>query len=315
MSICFKMFEVYDKFTLVIQAIILFANLFSHIVVIYLILVIQRYQGPSIHFMYILNLIFSELGIIILELLSFSLRFAVHNTKWLGNITHHCFMISVILFMNVLFTTMAFILFNKLLEIMMNLRYYIFCDPKKVKVLIFTFWVLGTVLCVITLTAHHLATYEFHNVYILYQHLPSFVLFIVFAVPSYIYLFYKLNKSRLLPHDGLQKYFRYVPSFYKVFRRSQIFLPVLITLSFVFLHVIPHGIVMLYEMTNTEWPPSLHIYFQLSFDLMMICNALICILLEPRVQRQIKRIKRNRLQSKMIMKRNDKSIALRTPKE
>ena len=174
----------------------------------------------------------------------------------------------------------------------MDLRYAAFWDVKKTAALITIIWICGVCLFIFTICGYHLYGFRFERIYPSFIHLPASILYVIFAVASNSIIVYKLNKSRTPPHGATNDN---TLSFCEVFTNSRLIVPVSLTLTFLTFHITPITIFTLFKRIKNKKPPThIQFYFSLSSNVMMLCDSMICIFLEPQVRHLLGRMLRNR---------------------
>ena len=106
--------------------------------------------------------------------------------------------------------SLTYITVNRLLEIVLNIKYQIYCTIKRVKILIVISWVMTVLLCVVLCIVD--ATKEFlilvsMDHYMVYVSAVLEFLFLLLAIFTYAFIFLKFVESRRQPsiHPNIQK--------------------------------------------------------------------------------------------------------------
>lgn len=143
--------------------------------------------------------------------------------------------------------SMVFIVMDKLLEIVLSLRYPTLWNERKSRNTIYCIWVFALMLCTGCLIWHHIQRRDCTAIQLqtyLRQmfYLPFLVSIFctVFAFFSFSYIFYKFNKSRLAPYQSRRRQSSAVKlSLFTTFRKSRFFLPLVLIIIFILSRVLP----------------------------------------------------------------------------
>lgn len=301
----------YTVFGLILLILVI-VNIFFHCAGIYLLTVIKRNGKGKIHLINLLNLSCIELSSSLLSLLTIvfhAIKFTDQGVS--KEIENHINMIKASLILTAYFLTMVVILMDKVLEVLMNIRYAVIWNVRKANILIMIMWVFGTALCLSFLIAYQITKFDFMYYFPTFIMLPANIFYIILALASYAYIFYKFNKSRILPYGGRKDNAKTL-SFFHVFRKSRFFIPTSLILVYIMFHVIPTIVYILSR--GMKERKYIRMYIAISYNIAMLFDSWICIFLEPNVKQLLRRIiktrrdridiKRNRTQCKTTSKTN-----------
>ena len=266
------------------------SNIFFHCAGIYLLTVLKRNGEGKIHLINLLNLSCIELISSILSLFTIlfhAIKFADPGVS--KEIEKHFNMIKASLILTAYFLTMVVILMDKVLEVMMNIRYAAIWNERKANILIIIMWIFGATLCLSILLAYHITKFDFMLYFPIFIMLPANIFYVILALASYAYIFYKFNKSRILPYGGRKDK---ALSFCHVFRKSRFFIPMSLILVYIIFHVIPTIVYIL--LIGTKKREYIRIYIAISYNVAMLFDSWICIFLEPHVKQLLRKIIKKR---------------------
>ena len=258
--------------------------MFLHSIGLYfLIRLYKRYEG-DVQQLYIINLCIVELIATVLFMVGTLLNVvplleAEKYHEYISMVTQ-----TVIRF--VFYMSMVAITVDKLVVVLLSIKYHVYWSVNKAKYLVATIWMVGLIMCVTVITVYLVeeSSYELQ--------MDKFVLtfdfaFISIAISSYSYIFYKYKQTRASPIFNSAS----TPqqSIWKVFKNSRFFISVLLITSFLLLIVLP-DLVDYFINNNTEGEEEdeedsagliLFILYHISF----ICDSCIYIFIQPKVRR------------------------------
>ena len=193
-------------------------------------------------------------------------------------------------FMHIMYSVnMVLILLDKILEITLNIRYHIVWGAETAKRVIVISWMIGAVVAVGGLLVHHIG--HFRVMYYLREYLllPSDIIYVTYAFTGNVYIFYKFRKSRMEPHSvgGSQ-----TPriSLFSVFRKSRFFIPLIVISIYIVFHISPVMVLTLMPKRNTS--QLVRHYVQISHNIALLFDALVCIFVHPVIRKKFKRFSR-----------------------
>ena len=209
-------------------------NIVGHTFGCYVLYFVYKNREPKILPLYISSLSFAEVLWNIAISLDLLLEYLGHqNARNFVIILSTCF--AGVVYMSYLYITL-----NRFLEVVLNLRYPIYWNEHKAKVLIFVTWIV----CLLFSTLMTLLSLKtsFGYVRVLRIHLtyvaaPAKVLFLLIVIPIYIFLFLKFRKCRIGPTTLADVPPQ--PSLWSTFRHSTFYTAVLLTFSYAFFMVVP----------------------------------------------------------------------------
>ena len=290
----------------IILLLLVVANIIFHCIGIHLLFVLKHNGQHTIHLMHLLNLCFLELFCSLVSLLTFVIKLIKFNDCTVAKeIEIYINTFKGCLLLPTYFLTMVVILIDKVLEIMMNIRYAVIWNKKKAKMVITIVWMSSAAFYLAVSIVYRTTKINIMTYYPKYLMLPANMVYVVFALASYAYIFYNFNKSRMLPLGKGNK-----QSFYQVFRKSRFFIPLTLILIYIIFQAIPTILfVLLTGLVNKTY---IRLYIAFSYNVAMLFDSWICIFLEPRVKQQLIKMKIWRRDRKGIGRNGEQSKICKT---
>ena len=180
------------------------------------------------------------------------------------------------------FIAMFILTADRLLNILLNIKYATYCTISRAKRLLIATWILCIVI-VISLSCSFLN--NLWNVrIIMFVSIPAvlYVIFLFFALSTYIIMFSTYVKSQRNTQ-------RNTHSLWYIFSHSNFYICILLLSSFLFLVVIPYlitGLLILIGRSSI----SVNIYFVVSTSLSDFVDCIIYIFIQPKVRKLLFRI-------------------------
>ena len=265
-------------------------NIVLQSTVIHCLNLLRKRNGQSTCMMLSLHLCATELSISLVSLLAHLLLILpLEERDILRKVLDHIVLIIALLFTTVLYFIKLFIFLLKVSKIHLGLRYQMFWTKKKSDFLVGFAWSSGILFFSIVSIADKLDGIKPDEVY---NHVivPGSIVFFVSAIVSNTYLLYKLNRSRIPPHEeNIAPHQRrhQQRSFWEILIESQFSTPVLIGMVFTFFLVSAS----VGSFLRCEYLVRLNFVTSLLFNTMILLDALIYLLVEPQFRIMI----RNRL--------------------
>lgn len=177
------------------------------------------------------------------------------------------------------FLNMFYLTIDKLFEILLNIRYPVYWNERKTKVLLVLTWLSGLLLSIAVTIVTQIKFFDYWVVLeYIYPAVDFSFLFVAFT--TYGFLFQKFRRTRISPTDGKKRL-----SIWKAFRQSTFYVTILLVSSFIFFVVIPDLIFLFYPMVNRGFPESLNSVCILMYSVSFLIDAWIFMMM----QRQVKR--------------------------
>ena len=191
-------------------------------------------------------------------------------------------------FVIVYYVTMIYIALDRLLDIMLNIKYHLYCDEIKAKYMMGITWVITAVVTTVASLLHAFLGLEMHAILFLYIHPTLDIIFVVIACVTYSLIFREYKKIRLPP--GTNKSMRQ-PSILQVFRRSRFYVSTLLIATFVLFMVIPEMVhVYIFSIMDNRGNQHGHVYADVNtacricFSLGYLSDVFIYVFMEPPVK-------------------------------
>ena len=193
------------------------------------------------------------------------------------------------------YLNMSYLTINKLLEIILNIRYPIFINEVRIKILLKCTWLFGlTFSTCMVLVRHFIPHFQFGLLTLYYYPTLDFC-FLSAAIITYGFIFHKFYLSReALPSGRRLKSSRASSSsitrrasVWNVFRASKFYVSVLLISSFLIFTVIPDLTLMLHALLGRSIPQVMYAVCYILYTLSFFADAVIYIAMQRRVRRRV----------------------------
>ena len=226
-----------------IMILVQFITVCFHSCGFYLLRCIRKNGNDDIQLILVMNLSASEVFLNISYIIIFSLNISRSSSDShdVYEIVKYIDIVSSTFINFVYYLTMIYIAINKILEVLLNLKYELHCNKTKTKYLLGATWILGFGICVAVIISVKLAAFQYQDP-ITYFYTTLDIAYILIAVTSHGYVFYVYKQSRSGP---LQSRCRLLNSrkcslsTWKTFRGSRFYISFILIFSFVFLTILP----------------------------------------------------------------------------
>ena len=219
---------------LIALVIIMLINISLHTIGIYLLRCHQKNTGGDVQDVYIMNMNVVEIALNLFSLLLMLLH-SVQLVNFAEKIVEYIYIIDHTVLNFTFYMNTVYLALNKLLNILLNLKYSVYWNIQKAKYLVFGTWIVGVVISVCIILSFELSEfdYEIFDMYF-FIILDCLVLFV--SISSYGYIFHKYKETRRLPFQG-----KHQPnqSIFYIFRKSKFYVCVLLILTFSVFVIIP----------------------------------------------------------------------------
>lgn len=177
------------------------ANVILHGVGIYLLWCLRRYSRLKIQNFYLISLSSSELLMNLLNILINLSQMTDTGGKIAGNINKYLIIMNFTGIAFVFHVSMIFITFDRLLELLLNIKYPVYWNEDKTKCLLFCTWMFGACLSIAVCCLSGLRTVKFEwEKYFFTYFFPSIeIIFVALAIATYTFIFRKFKKTRQVP--------------------------------------------------------------------------------------------------------------------
>lgn len=278
------------------------ANVLLHSIGIYLLVKIQQRNSGNIQTVYVINLSVCEAIMNFLELLRripsfFTIRADVESTISVVNEYIHIVMFTGISF--VFYWVMIFLTLDRLLDILLNIRYPIYWNETKTKNLLGGTWFLGVMLCVTVSMLYYSIGFDWEDAFFKYFYPAISIGFIGLAIVTYGFIFKRYRRTRTNPvcfynnPIATNQNFNTIdtttsnrqPNAWTVFRKSRFYISVLLILSFIFFMLIPDMTYLLYGIIHKKKDEVLVAACWISYAISNCVDAIIYIFLQADVRK------------------------------
>ena len=202
---------------------------------------------------------------------------------------------SVLLFLGtgvVVYLSYVYITINRLLEVVLNIRYIVLWNERKAKTQIAITWVVCHLsgILIVSLTKHSTSQYlKTVRIYYTYFVTPLNIIFLCLVVLAYTFLFVKYRGSLVTPVTVAVTY--RPPTIWSTFRRSNFYTVVLLTLSYVVLVVVPSFIITINLNDVAPGKSKMNwLIYDVVVRLSCLVDAWIYISLQPKVRQRLLRM-------------------------
>ena len=186
---------------------------------------------------------------------------------------------------------MIYITVNKLIEILLHIRYPVYWNERKAKYLLIVTWVIGIFLSTIVTIAYKLRNFHYDQVFSLYFYPTIDFIFLTLTFTIYGLIFHKFKQTRQCPSQhGSRNSTNQNRSVFQVFRKSKFYIPVLWITSFVIFTIVP-DLIYLFTSINQDvsLPVSLHACCYTSYAISTLVDGCVYVYLQKQVRRLLRR--------------------------
>ena len=226
------------------------ANVLLHGAGIYLLWCLRRHSRLKIQNFYLMSLSGSELLMNLLNILLNLSEMLDQNGNVSSNLSRYILIVNFTGVAFVFHTSMIFITFDRLLELLLNIKYPVYWNEDKTKFLLLGTWIFGmfisiTVCCLSGLLP---GGFQWERYFFIFFFPSIEVVFVVLAIATYTFIFRKFKNTRQLPvvyiprnanpptdrinPINTKKKSPKTNSSCRIFIRSKFFIPVLLILTF-----------------------------------------------------------------------------------
>ena len=155
------------------------------------------------------------------------------------------------------YASMFYITIDRLLGVLLNLRYRVYCDSTKCKYLLLLTWTIGFLMSVVFVITYHIGVLKEIYPYDLYVSAVISFVYVIVALVTYGFIFNNYTKSRAMRHRGNTEgeTNNNEPSIFQVFRQSKFFISILIITSFLVFVVLPDILYFFFAAIDHSRPP------------------------------------------------------------
>ena len=288
-----------------VNYILMLTNICLHSLGLYLLICLHHRDGEDVQLIYIMNLSATELTVTVLYLIKLILL-AVYGTvsPVMMKVDVYVHIITKTILAFNFYTSLLYIVIDKLLQVLLNITYPIYWSAKKTKYQLAGTWIIGLVIFICVIIPFQISGFDYNKFTRIFS-LIFDIVFVFVAISSYSFIFYRYKQTRVNPAQR-----RGVPnpeqSIFRIFRNSRFFISVLLISSFLLFMVIPN---LIYSFVLIK-----HISDELSFilivplllimyEISILCDALVYIF----IQRNVRRLLWRKLRRMRFLRDNDRN--------
>ena len=231
--------------SIVLVVVLLILNILNtllHILGIYLLICVIRNGTETAEKLYLINLSTCEALMNFLEAsrrITSLIPLSPGANKIIDEINQYVLIVMFTGISFVFYLDMIYLTFDKLLDIVLNIKYHLYWDVFKAKRLIKGTWVIGVSLSITIALLYRFTNYDWEGAFFKCFYPTLEFGFIVLAFVTYSFIFYKYKETRRAPLIAGTRYQQKKESYFRIFRRSRFYISVLIILNFLVFMVIP----------------------------------------------------------------------------
>lgn len=257
-------------------------NVALHSLGVYLLVTIYKNGNDTTQMLYLIHLAVSEALMNFLE--------CFRRTSELiseGNIIKEVrAYILIIMFTGIslfFYLVMVYITVDKMMEVVLSIRFPLYWDVQKAKKLLYGTWVIGLCLSVIVSLLHYFDEFVWEDIFFKYFYPILGWTFIIIASITYGFIFCKFKTSTITRRRN---------SITQVFRKSRFYLPFSLILTFLVFIVIPDMVYLFIGIINGNETDLLLAVCWISYAISNMVDAWIYIFMQPKVRKLLMKMVR-----------------------
>ena len=184
----------------------------------------------------------------------------------------------------VYYLDMFYLTFDRLVDILLNIKYPLFWNEVKAARLVLATWLLGAIISVVVSLLYHLMGYKWEDQSFKYCYPILNFGFITLAFVTYSFIFRKFKQTRSSPSQTESNKKPRLTSF-QVFRNSRFYLSGLLVMTFVTFIVVPDVIYLFVAVVYGNGTDLLLIGCWISYSISNLSDALIYIFAQHSVRK------------------------------
>ena len=196
---------------------------------------------------YLIHLSISECLINLLEVLRISidlLKLTGEARSITEEVRYYTLILSFTGISIVYYCDMMYLTLDKLMDIVLNIKYSLYWNVRRARLLLTMTWVIGLSSSVVVSVCHYYFKFDWKSAFFVYFYPIIEFAFILLAVVTYGFIFRKYTQAhRRIPGvSGVSLNLtnsRYNASAWQLFRRSRFYIPVLLIVTFLVFFVVP----------------------------------------------------------------------------
>ena len=219
-------------------------NVLLHMLGAYLLISMYPTCRRSLQQIYLINLSISECLTNFLEvcrIISHLIPFKDNHLKIVNGIRYYTLIVSFTGISVVYYLVMIYLTLDRLMDIVLNIKYPVYWSEEKAKYLLITTWLFGLFSCVTVCICYQLFNFNWEDAFFKYFYPPIEFAFIILALTTYGFIFHKYRKNRLDAPGYLDNCTprRRKNSTIQIFRKSRFYISVLLILTFLLFMIVP----------------------------------------------------------------------------
>lgn len=219
-------------------------NVLFHSIGAYLLISMYTASTRKTQQIYLINLSISECMINLLEMCRIICTLIPSTSSTLKQITeirHYTLIVSFTGISVVYYFVMIYLTVHKLLEIELSIRYPLYWDERKAKYLLISTWIFAFISCATVSALHNIFDFQWQDPFFKYFYVPIEFAFIILALTTYGFIFFKYRQSQLKMPGGMvtTQSYRRRRSTVEIFQQSRFSAVLLLIVTFLFFMVVP----------------------------------------------------------------------------
>ena len=217
-------------------------------------------------------------------------------------IRHYLLIINFTGVWSVIYLSMVGITVDRLLNILLHLRYPMYFNISKSKRLATFTWIIGIIICSCVSLTYKYCMFHWENFFFLYVYPIIDLVFIILGMLTYALIFQKYRRSYVLQKQVVQpsrlKIFQRASykdapeepkSIFEVFIKSQFFIPVILILVFIIFVTIPDLVYLFCGMNaHDELKNKYLAWCGISYAVCNVVDAMVYVFLQQNVRQLLK---------------------------
>lgn len=288
------------------------ANVILHGIGSYLLTCIYRKGERSAQKIFIINLSVCELVMNLME----CIRRTIELYKLADSLSHTAnefqHYLLIVIFTGVSFVfymDMIFLTLDRLLNIILNFKYPIYCNESIAKYLLFVTWIIGAMISLSVIIAHYVIEYTWESFFFKYFYPTLEIAFILLALGTYVVIFRYYRKSLEIQFKN-KKYSNNETEDSNVFRISRFFVPILLIASFIIFMLIPDLVYLFYGILGKNESKTLLACCWISYAISNLLDGWIYIFMQKSVKTTLKKKLRRLFGGNLTEMKDNLQIAL-----
>ena len=269
-------------------------NVIIHSLASYLLICLYQNGDQNVQQLYLINLSVSEalanfLGIFTSSLTE-SIAFSESTASIVEEVQSYIWIIVYTMIYLLYYMSMIYITTDRLLDILLNLKYPVYCDEFKAKCLLITTWILGIILCLVVVLLHTFKDWDCEDAFFKYFYPTVDFLFLIIAMFTYVFIFKKYMRAQEAPSQierGGSK--RHGLGAFKIFCKSRFFIVVLLISSFILFIIVPDMILLSNTIKENKFSSTVLSACFISYAISDFIDGILYVFIQPSVRKLLKK--------------------------